>query len=65
MTEMFTTPREKESDIVKRILRENDIKFYYRMEERESGWRHCIYVHEKNADKAYMLIDEGLSELGM
>jgi N-dimethylarginine dimethylaminohydrolase len=65
MTEMYTTPRENESNAVKKILRENDIKFYYRMEDREFGWRHCIYVHEKNADRAYTLIDEGLLELGI
>jgi len=65
MTEMFTTPRENESKVVKKILRENGIKFCYKMEEREFGWRHCIYVHEEDVDKAYGLIDEGLSELGM
>jgi len=65
MTEMFTTPRENESNVVKKILRDNGIKFYYKMEEREYGWRHCIYVPEGDADRACELIDEGLSELGM
>lgn len=65
MTEMFTTPRENESNIVKKILRDNGIKFYYKEKQTEYGWRHCIYVPEEDADEAYVLIDEGLSELGM
>ena len=65
MTEMFTTPREKEDKLVKKILRVNGIKFRSQEERRENGLRFCIYVPHQSAKRAYTLIDEGLMEQGM
>lgn len=65
MVEMFTTPRKNEAEIVKSILRKNGIKHRSREEHREIGRRYCIYVPSRSSDKAYRLIDDGLSELNM
>lgn len=63
--EMFTTPRRDEVDIVKHILYENKIPYYYDEKMTEYGWRYCICVPLKYSDEAYVLIDEGLSEVGL
>lgn len=65
MVDMFTTPRKPEFEIVKKLLRENGIKYRTREEQREHGWRYCLYVPKASSKKAYTVIDEGLSELGM
>ena len=65
MTEMFTTPRKKEADVVKEILRENSIKYRSQEEKRETGWRYCIYVLSRSSKKAYKAIEEGLNDRDM
>ena len=65
MTEMFTTPREKEDEVVKSILRLNGIKYRSQEERRENGFRYCIYVPHQSVKRAYTLIDDGLMEHGM
>ena len=65
MTEMCTTPRKKEMDVVKEILRENKIKYKSREEHRENGWRYCLYVMHQSANRAQNAIVEGLQERDM
>jgi hypothetical protein len=64
MAEIFTTPREEEWRIVTHILNIHNIKHINREEEREYGWRYCVYIPENDVDFAYKIIDEGLSEEG-
>jgi len=63
--EMFTTPRKKEANVVKEILRESGIKYKSREEQRENGYRYCIYVPTASSKRAYKAIDEGLMERDM
>ena len=63
--EMFTTPRKNEANVAKSILREAGIKYRSREEEREHGWRYCIYVPSASSKRAYKVLDEELSERGM
>jgi len=65
MVEMFTTPRKKEASVVKEILREEGIKYRSREEQRENGYRYCIYVPTASSKRAYTKIDEGLMDRGM
>ena len=66
MIEMYTTPRKKEMDVVKEILRENKIKYKSREEHREiGGWRYCLYVPHQSSKRAYKAIEEGLLERDM
>ena len=67
MSELFTTPREHEADVVKSILRQNHISYKSQEENRGniSGWRICIYVAPQIVNKAAKLVDEGLLERDM
>lgn len=65
MTELFTTPREHEAKVVREILRSNDIHYISREEIRESGSRFCIYVPDRDIERACKLVDEGLLERDM
>lgn len=67
MIEMFTTPRQKEANIVKSLLRKAGIRYKSQEEDRspESGWRYCIYVPALAEKRAYRVIDEGLMEKGI
>jgi hypothetical protein len=65
MVEMFTTPREKEANVVKSILRKASIKYKSQEEDRSNGWRYCIYVPHQSSKRAYKVIDEGLLERDM
>jgi hypothetical protein len=61
MEEMYTSPRKKDADVVKSILRTNKIPYRSQEEQRENGWRYCIYTPKRNSDKIYKLLDEELS----
>jgi hypothetical protein len=65
MKELFTTIMYQESIDVKNILRENNIDYHAREEIRGElpMLRYCIYVQEKDLDRAAELVDEGLTEL--
>lgn len=64
MTEMYTTPRKEEANLAKSILRKNKIKYRSREEQREHGWRYCIYVPSRSSNRAYRILDEDLAEHG-
>jgi ribosomal protein L22 len=59
-TEMYTTPREKEAKKVKSILRKNQITFRSQEEKRGYGWRYCIYVPTKMANKALKVLETAI-----
>jgi ribosomal protein L22 len=59
-TEMYTTPREKEAKKVKIILRKNGIAYQSQEEQREYGWRYCIYVQKKSANKALKVLETAI-----
>ena len=65
MKELFTTPRRKEADVVRSILKEHHYKYKSREEDREHGFRFCIYVLSGSVDKAAKVVDEGLLERDM
>jgi hypothetical protein len=64
MRELFTTPRWLELQDAKAVLDENSIDYHMKEERREFGIRYCLYVTDDVVDKAALLVDERLCELG-
>jgi hypothetical protein len=65
MEEMYTSPRKKDADIVKKILKEHGFKYRSIEERRESGLRYCIYTQVKQSKQIVDLLNEELNERGM
>ncbi len=63
MEELYSTPRKKEADTVKKILKEHSIKYRSREEFRNSGWRYVIYA-PKLSKGIIQMLDELLMEAG-
>ncbi len=65
---MYTSPRVKDADIVKSIIRSHGIMYRSREEDRgfgNGGYRYCIYTPKKQSKHIVNLLEEELSERGM